>query len=101
MEETKGRKLNTSRILKYTLIVIFTLSILWLISTSVITTLTLRALEIGVDDNVMNMIEVISEYIKMDVAGAIGTIATAVIARYGLREVSANIAKKDYNSNVD
>lgn len=101
MEETKGRKLNTSRILKYTLIVIFTLSILWLISTSVITTLTLRALEIGVDDNVMNMIEVISEYIKMDIAGAIGTIATAVIARYGLREVSANIAKKDYNSNVD
>lgn len=101
MEETKGRKLNTSRILKYTLIVIFTLSILWLISTSVITTLTLRALEVGVDDNVMNMIEVISEYIKMDIAGAIGTIATAVIARYGLREVSANIAKKDYNSNVD
>lgn len=101
MEETKGRKLNTSRILKYTLIVIFTLSTLWLISTSVITTLTLKALEIGVDDNVMNMIEVISEYIKMDIAGAIGTIATAVIARYGLREVSANIAKKDYNSNVD
>ena len=101
MEETKGRKLNTSRILKYTLIVIFTLSILWLISTSVITTLTLKALEVGVDDNVMNMIEVISEYIKMDIAGAIGTIATAVIARYGLREVSANIAKKDYNSNVD
>ena len=101
MEETKGRKLNTSRILKYTLIVIFTLSTLWLISTSVITTLTLKALEIGVDDNVMNMIEVISEYIKMDIAGAIGTIATAVIARYGLREVSANIAKKDYNSNTD
>lgn len=91
-------KIRTSRLLKYSLIIIFLLACLWLISTLIITYLTSRAMEVGVDENVRNMIEVISEFIKIDVSGAIGTIATAIIARYGLREVSANIKGKDYNS---
>ena len=101
IEQNEGKKLRTSRILKYTLIVILTLTILWLISTSVITFLTYEAMKTGVDENVRNMVETVSEFIKIDISGAIGTIATAVVARYGLREVSANIAKKDYNSNTD
>lgn len=91
-------KIFSSRLLKYSLIIIFILAILWLISTFIISFLTIKSMEVGVDSNVVHMIETISEFIKIDVSGVIGTIATAVIARYGLREVSANIAKKDYNS---
>lgn len=93
----KGR-LGSSRLLKYSLIIIFVLAILWLISTGIITILTLKAMEVGVSDNVMTMVEIISEYLKIDVAAAIGTIATAVVARYGIREATANIKGRDYNS---
>lgn len=93
----KGR-LGTSRLLKYSLIIIFVLAILWLISTGIITILTLKAMEVGVSDSVMTMVEIISEYLKIDVAAAIGTIATAVVARYGIREATANIKGRDYNS---
>lgn len=91
-------KLGSSRLLKYSLIIITVLACLWLISTGIITFLTIKAMSIGVDENIRNMIEVISEYIKIDVSAAIGTIATAVVARYGIREATANIKGKDYNS---
>ena len=100
-EQNEGRKLKTSRILKYTLIVIVTLTILWLISTSIITFLTCKAMEVGIDENVRNMVETVCGFIKIDISGAIGAIATAVVARYGIREATANIAKKDYNTNID
>lgn len=91
-------KIKTSRLLKYSLIIVFMLAFLWLISTSIISYLTIKSMEVGVDENVRNMIEIVCSYIKIDVSAAIGTITTAVIARYGLREISANISKKDYNS---
>lgn len=97
MNNQEPKKLLSSRILKYTMIIIMTLAILWLISTSIITILTIKAMEVGVDENVRNMVETVSNLLKIDISTAIGTIATAVVARYGLREVSANIAKKDYN----
>lgn len=97
MNVQEPKKLLSSRILKYTMIIIMTLAILWLISTSIITILTIKAMEVGVDENVRNMVETVSNLLKIDISTAIGTIATAVVARYGLREVSANIAKKDYN----
>lgn len=97
MSETNSKKIKDSRILRYSIAMILVLAILYLISTAVIATLTFKAMEVGVSNEMMNMIETVTDYIKIEVAGAIGTIGTAVIARYGLREISANIAKKDYN----
>ena len=97
----KGRKLGSSRILKYTLLIIALLGSLWLISTGIITFLTIKAMDVGVDENVVHMVETVCNFIKIDVSTAIGTIATAVVARYGIREATANISKKDYNSNTD
>lgn len=91
------KKIKDSRILRYSLGIILILAVLYIISTTVITILTCKAMETGTTADVANMVEIVSNYIKIEVAGAIGTIGTAVIARYGLREVSANIAKKDYN----
>lgn len=97
MSEINSKKIKDSRILRYSIAMILVLAILYLISTAVIAVLTFRAMEVGVSNEMMNMIETVTDYIKIEVAGAIGTIGTAVIARYGLREISANIAKKDYN----
>lgn len=97
MSEINSKKIKDSRILRYSIAMILVLAILYLISTAVIAALTFRAMEVGVSNEMMNMIETVTDYIKIEVAGAIGTIGTAVIARYGLREISANIAKKDYN----
>ena len=95
----KNTKLTSSRILKYTLIVIFTLSLLYLISTTCIYLLATFSLG-EITEYQAKLIEKLCDFIHIDVAAAIGTIATAVVARYGLREVASNLSNKSIETNV-
>jgi len=44
---------------------------------------------------VFHFLETYTQFMKIDVAGAIGTIVTAVVARYGLREATKNLRGKE------
>lgn len=90
-----------SRVTKFGYVVIFLLALLWLISTILITVMTIIAELKGATSEVTTLIETVSGFIKIDVAGAIGTIATAVIARYGIREFSANWKGVKYDSETE
>ena len=98
-ENTPSRRY--SRVTKFGYVVIFLLALLWLISTLLISVMTIIAEMKGATSEVTTLIATVSEFIKIDVAGAIGTIATAVIARYGIREFSANWKGVKYDSETD
>ena len=96
------RKLfRRSRVTLFGIVVIALLAILWLISTALITVMTILAELRSVSSDTIILVQTVAEFIHIDVAGAIGTIATAVIARYGIREFSANWKGKEYNSETD
>lgn len=97
-EERHSKSLTHSKLLKYSLIVICLLVFLYLVSVGVITWLTYTAIQNGSSESTTTLIQTVADYIKIEVAGAIGALSTAVIARYGIREATANLkGGKDYN----
>lgn len=80
--------------MRFSGLVIIILTSLYVFSTLIITHLTTKAMETGSD---YELVVKIAEFIKIDVSTAIGTIATAVVARYGLREFSSNFNKPSTN----
>lgn len=96
------RKLfRRSRVTLFGIVVIGLLAVLWLISTALITVMTILAELNTVSSDTIILVQTIAEFIHIDVAGAIGTIATAVIARYGIREFSANWKGKEHDSETN
>lgn len=95
MESSPLRK-RFSSVTRFAFTVIIILAILYLLSLILISVLTAISIVEASPENITTLISVISDYIHIDVAGAIGTIATAVIARYGVREFSANWKGKEY-----
>lgn len=100
-KESTPSKRSHSRVTRFAYVIIFILAGLYLISTGMIFTLTLLAEKYQVTSDISNLVTSVSEFIKIDVAGAIGTIATAVIARYGVREFSANWKGVKYDSETE
>ena len=89
--KSQRKRLRDSRLMMFSLIVVSTLAILYLASTVTIALLTSKALECDSNSDLTLLVQTVSNYIHIDVAGAIGTIATAVCARYLARETAANI----------
>lgn len=100
MRSSGFAKISSSRILKFATLIIFLLSTLYLISTLIISFLTYYSIKQGVSKEVEELLVKISEFIHIDVSAAIGTLATAVVARYGLREITSNLSTKS-NSTIN
>lgn len=90
-----------SRVTRFAYVIIFLLAGLYIFSSLLIFTLTLMAEKGSVSSNISDLVSRVCDFISIDVAGAIGTIATAVIARYGVREFSANWKGIKYNSETE
>lgn len=91
-------KIGSSRILKVTLIVVAALIAIWGISTGMIFYLTCLAAKTGVNEGQLALIQSVTELLKVDIVGAITTIVSFCIARYGLRETTANLKGITYNN---
>lgn len=91
-------KIGSSRILKVTLIVVAALIAIWGISTGMIFYLTCLAAKTGVNEGQLALIQSVAELLKVDIVGAITTVVSFCIARYGLRETTANLKGITYNN---
>ena len=91
-------KIGSSRILKVTLIVVAALIAIWGISTGMIFYLTCLAAKTGVNEGQLALIRSVTELLKVDIVGAITTVVSFCIARYGLRETTANLKGITYNN---
>lgn len=92
------RKISSSRILKVTLIVIAVLVVIWSISTGMIFYLTCLATKTDINERQLALIQSVVELMKVDIVGAITTVVSFCIARYGLRETTANLKGITYNN---
>lgn len=84
-------KIRSSRILKVTLIVVAALIAIWGVSTGMIFYLTCLAAKTDVNEGQLALIQSVAELLKVDIIGAITTVVSFCIARYGLRETTANL----------
>lgn len=91
-------KIGSSRILKVTLIVVAALIAIWGISTGMIFYLTCLAAKTDVNEGQLALIQSVTELLKVDIVGAITTVVSFCIARYGLRETTANLKGITYNN---
>ena len=91
-------KIGSSRILKVTLIVVATLIAIWGISTGMIFYLTCLAAKTDVNEGQLALIQSVTGLLKVDIVGAITTVVSFCIARYGLRETTANLKGITYNN---
>lgn len=91
-------KIGSSRILKVTLIVVAALIAIWGISTGMIFYLTCLAAKTGVNEGQLALIQSVTELLKVDIVGAVTTVVSFCIARYGLRETTANLKGITYNN---
>ena len=91
-------KIGSSRILKVTLIVVAVLIAIWGISTGMIFYLTCLATRTNVNEGQLTLIQAVTELLKVDIVGAITTVVSFCIARYGLRETTANLKGIKYNT---
>ena len=91
-------KIGSSRILKVTLIVVAVLIAIWGISTGMIFYLTCLAARTNVNEGQLTLIQAVTELLKVDIVGAVTTIVSFCIARYGLRETTANLKGIKYNT---
>lgn len=91
-------RIGSSRILKVTLIVVAALIAIWGISTGMIFYLTCLAAKTGVNEGQLALIQSVTELLKVDIVGAITTVVSFCIARYGLRETTANLKGITYNN---
>ena len=92
------RKINSSRILKVTLIIVAALIAIWGISTGMIFYLTCLATKTDINERQLALIQSVVELLKVDIVGAITTVVSFCIARYGLRETTANLKGITYNT---
>ncbi len=92
------RKISSSRILKVTLIIVAALIAIWGISTGMIFYLTCLATKTDINERQLALIQSVVELLKVDIVGAITTIVSFCIARYGLRETTANLKGITYNT---
>lgn len=92
------RKISSSRILKVTLIVVAALIVIWGISTGMIFYLTCLATKTDINERQLALIQSVVELLKVDIVGAITTVVSFCIARYGLRETTANLKGITYNT---
>lgn len=92
------RKISSSRILRVTLIIVAVLIAIWGISTGMIFYLTCLATKTDINERQLALIQSVVELLKVDVVGAITTIVSFCIARYGLRETTANLKGITYNT---
>ena len=92
------RKISSSRILKVTLIIVAALIAIWGISTGMIFYLTCLATKTDINERQLALIQSVVELLKVDIVGAITTIVSFCIARYGLRETTANRKGITYNT---
>ena len=92
------RKISSSRILKVTLIIVAALIAIWGISTGMIFYLTCLATKTDINERQLALIQSVVELLKVDIVGAITTIVSFCIARYGLRETTANLKGITYNN---
>ena len=91
-------KIGSSRILKVTLIVVVALIAIWGISTGMIFYLTCLAAKTDVNEGQLALIQSVTGLLKVDIVGAITTVVSFCIARYGLRETTANLKGITYNN---
>ena len=91
-------KIGSSRILKVTLIVVAVLIAIWGISTGMIFYLTCLAAKTDVNEEQLALIQSVTGLLKVDIVGAITTVVSFCIARYGLRETTANLKGITYNN---
>ena len=84
-------KIRSSRILKVTLIVVISLIAVWAVSTGMIFYLTWLATTKSITPEQITLIQYVADLLKVDIVGAITTVVSFCIARYGLRETAANI----------
>ena len=91
-------KIGSSRILKVTLIVVAALIAIWGISTGMIFYLTCLAAKTDVNEGQLALIQSVAGLLKVDIVGAITTVVSFCIARYGLRETTANLKGITYNN---
>ena len=91
-------KIGSSRILKVTLIVVAVLIAIWGISTGMIFYLTCLAARTDVNEEQLALIQSVTGLLKVDIVGAITTVVSFCIARYGLRETTANLKGITYNN---
>lgn len=91
-------KIGSSRILKVTLIVVVALIAIWGISTGMIFYLTCLAAKTDVNEEQLALIQSVTGLLKVDIVGAITTVVSFCIARYGLRETTANLKGITYNN---
>lgn len=91
-------KISSSRILKVTLIVVAALIAIWGISTGMIFYLTCLAAKTDVNEGQLALIQSVTGLLKVDIVGAITTVVSFCIARYGLRETTANLKGITYNN---
>ena len=92
------RKISSSRILKVTLIIVAALIAIWGISTGMIFYLTCLATKTDINERQLALIQSVVELLKVDIVGAITTIVSFCIARYGLRETTANLKGIKYDT---
>ena len=92
------RKISSSRILKVTLIVVAALIAIWGISTGMIFYLTCLATKTDINERQLALIQSVVKLMKVDIVGAITTVVSFCIARYGLRETTANLKGITYNN---
>lgn len=92
------RKISSSRILKVTLIIVAALIAIWGISAGMIFYLTCLATKTDINERQLALIQSVVELLKVDIVGAITTIVSFCIARYGLRETTANLKGITYNN---
>ena len=93
-----AKKISSSRILKVTLIVVAALIAIWSISTGMIFYLTCLAAKTDVNEGQLALIQTVAELLKVDIVGAVTTVVSFCIARYGLRETTANLKGITYNN---
>ena len=91
-------KIGSSRILKVTLIVVAALIAIWGISPGMIFYLTCLAAKTDVNEGQLALIQSVTGLLKVDIVGAITTVVSFCIARYGLRETTANLKGITYNN---
>lgn len=91
-------KISSSRILKVTLIVVGALIAIWGISTGMIFYLTCLAAKPGASESQIALVQSVVESLKVDIIGAITTVVSFCIARYGLRETTANLKGIKYDT---
>lgn len=92
------RKISSSRILRVTLIVVAALIVIWGISTGMIFYLTCLATKTDINERQLALIQSVVGLLKVDIVGAITTVVSFCIARYGLRETTANLKGITYNT---